>query len=85
MEISPLTSSRLSYRSEPFNGGDFFTGTNSPPISPFDEFGDVTKVKGYLVAAFAGNHQWICSEQFQDAYPPVAPSCIVNFQLECRQ
>ena len=42
-EVSPLTSGRLSHSSEPLNGGSL-TGTDSPPISPSDEFDDVVKV-----------------------------------------
>lgn len=41
--MSPLTSGRLSHSSEPLNGGSL-TGTDSPPISPSDEFDDVVKV-----------------------------------------
>lgn len=41
-EVSPLTSGRLSHSSEPLNGGSL-TGTDSPPISPSDEFDDVVK------------------------------------------
>ena len=40
----PLTSGRLSHSSEPLNGGGSLTGTDSPPISPSDEFDDVVKV-----------------------------------------
>jgi len=43
-EVSPLTSGRLSHSSEPLNGGGSLTGTDSPPISPSDEFDDVVKV-----------------------------------------
>ncbi|KAK7378394.1 hypothetical protein VNO80_03833 [Phaseolus coccineus] len=42
-EVSPLTSGRLSHSSEPLNGGGSLTGTDSPPISPSDEFDDVVK------------------------------------------
>jgi len=42
--VSPLTSGRLSHSSEPLNGGASLTGTDSPPISPSDEFDDVVKV-----------------------------------------
>ncbi|KAK7285302.1 hypothetical protein RJT34_20068 [Clitoria ternatea] len=42
-EVSPLTSGRLSHSSEPVNGGGSLTGTDSPPISPSDEFDDVVK------------------------------------------
>ena len=42
--MSPLTSGRLSHSSEPLNGGASLTGTDSPPISPSDEFDDVVKV-----------------------------------------
>ncbi|KAG5051798.1 hypothetical protein GLYMA_02G144800v4 [Glycine max] len=42
-EVSPLTSGRLSHSSEPLNGGASLTGTDSPPISPSDEFDDVVK------------------------------------------
>lgn len=42
-EVSPLTSGRLSHSSEPMNGGGSLTGTDSPPISPSDEFDDVVK------------------------------------------
>jgi hypothetical protein len=43
-EVSPLTSGRLSHSSGPLNGGGSFTETDSPPISPSDEFDDVIKV-----------------------------------------
>ncbi|KAK4281199.1 hypothetical protein QN277_012721 [Acacia crassicarpa] len=42
-EVSPLTSGRLSHSSEPMNGGGSLNGTDSPPISPSDEFDDVVK------------------------------------------
>ncbi|XP_047327839.1 VAN3-binding protein [Impatiens glandulifera] len=42
-EISPLTSGRLSHSSEPLNGSSLTDGTDSPPISPSDEFDDVVK------------------------------------------
>ncbi|KAI4301220.1 hypothetical protein L6164_034520 [Bauhinia variegata] len=42
-EVSPLTSGRLSHSSEPLNGGGSLTGTDSPPISPYEEFDDVVK------------------------------------------
>ncbi|BAT99287.1 hypothetical protein VIGAN_10069200 [Vigna angularis var. angularis] len=42
--VSPLTSGRLSHSSEPLSGGASLTGTDSPPISPSDEFDDVVKV-----------------------------------------
>ncbi|KAK7345869.1 hypothetical protein VNO77_16482 [Canavalia gladiata] len=42
-EVSPLTSGRLSHSSEPLNGGTSLTGTDSPPISPSEEFDDVVK------------------------------------------
>ncbi|OIV91342.1 hypothetical protein TanjilG_01960 [Lupinus angustifolius] len=42
-EVSPLTSGRLSHSSEPLNGGGSLTGTDSPPISPSDEYDDVVK------------------------------------------
>ncbi|XP_057438627.1 VAN3-binding protein isoform X2 [Lotus japonicus] len=42
-EVSPLTSGRLSHSSEPLNGGGSLTGTDSPPISPSEEFDDVVK------------------------------------------
>ncbi|KAI4349473.1 hypothetical protein L6164_010057 [Bauhinia variegata] len=42
-EVSPLTSGRLSHSSEPLNGGGSLTGTESPPISPSEEFDDVVK------------------------------------------
>ncbi|CAL0316139.1 unnamed protein product [Lupinus luteus] len=42
-EVSPLTSGRLSHSSEPLNGGGSLTGTDSPSISPSDEFDDVVK------------------------------------------
>ncbi|KAL9833338.1 VAN3-binding protein [Arabidopsis thaliana] len=41
--VSPLTSGRLSHSSGPLNGGGSFTETDSPPISPSDEFDDVIK------------------------------------------
>ncbi|GAU35614.1 hypothetical protein TSUD_30310 [Trifolium subterraneum] len=43
LEVSPLTSGRLSHSSEPLNGGGSLTGTDSPPISPSDEFDDIVK------------------------------------------
>ena len=43
-EVSPLTSGRLSHSSGPLNGGSL-TETDSPPVSPSDEFDDVVKVK----------------------------------------
>ncbi|KAF7812220.1 ribonuclease H [Senna tora] len=43
LEVSPLTSRRLSHSSEPLNGGGSLTGTDSPPISPSEEFDDVVK------------------------------------------
>lgn len=43
-EVSPLTSGRLSHSSGPLNGGGSFTETDSPPISPSDDFDDVVKV-----------------------------------------
>ncbi|XP_041016472.1 VAN3-binding protein [Juglans microcarpa x Juglans regia] len=42
-EVSPLTSGRLSHSSEPLNGVGSLTGTDSPPVSPTDEFDDVVK------------------------------------------
>ncbi|KAK7277615.1 hypothetical protein RJT34_22630 [Clitoria ternatea] len=42
-EVSPLTSGRLSHSSEALNGGASLNGTDSPPISPSDEFDDVVK------------------------------------------
>nr|KYP46065.1 hypothetical protein KK1_032372 [Cajanus cajan] len=45
-EVSPLTSGRLSHSSEPLNGGGSLTGTDSPPISPSDEFDDLVKFFG---------------------------------------
>ncbi|XP_010468862.1 PREDICTED: VAN3-binding protein-like [Camelina sativa] len=42
-EVSPLTSGRLSHSSGPLNGGGSFTETDSPPISPSDDFDDVVK------------------------------------------
>lgn len=41
-EISPLTSGRLSHSSEPLNC--LTEETESPPISPSDEYEDVVKV-----------------------------------------
>ncbi|XP_024021427.1 VAN3-binding protein [Morus notabilis] len=41
-EVSPLTSGRLSHSSGPLNGGSL-TETDSPPISPSEEFDDVVK------------------------------------------
>ncbi|KAK3193723.1 hypothetical protein Dsin_025033 [Dipteronia sinensis] len=41
-EVSPLTSGRLSHSSGPLNGGSL-TETDSPPVSPSDEFDDVVK------------------------------------------
>ncbi|KAJ1433105.1 Pleckstrin-like, plant [Sesbania bispinosa] len=38
-----ITSGRLSHSSEPLNGGGSLAGTDSPPISPSDEFDDVVK------------------------------------------
>ena len=43
-EVSPLTSGRLSHSSEPLNGLGSLTGTDSPPVSPSEEFDDVVKV-----------------------------------------
>ncbi|RDX93036.1 VAN3-binding protein, partial [Mucuna pruriens] len=43
-EVSPLTSGRLSQSSEALNGAASLTGTESPPISPSDDFDDVVKV-----------------------------------------
>ncbi|TKY52661.1 VAN3-binding protein [Spatholobus suberectus] len=45
-EVSPLTSGRLSHSSEHLNGGASLTGTDSPPVSPSDEFDDVVKFFG---------------------------------------
>ncbi|KAL1197612.1 VAN3-binding protein [Cardamine amara subsp. amara] len=42
-EVSPLTSGRLSHSSGPLNGGGSFTETDSPPISPSNDFDDVVK------------------------------------------
>lgn len=42
-EVSPLTSGRLSHSSGPLNGGSL-TETDSPPVSPSEEFDDVVKV-----------------------------------------
>ncbi|KAK7826566.1 van3-binding protein [Quercus suber] len=42
-EVSPLTSGRLSHSSEPLNGVGSLTGTDSPPVSPSEEFDDVVK------------------------------------------
>ncbi|XP_062144631.1 VAN3-binding protein [Alnus glutinosa] len=42
-EVSPLTSGRLSHSSEPLNGLGSLTGTESPPVSPSEEFDDVVK------------------------------------------
>ncbi|KAG2376783.1 VAN3-binding protein [Vigna angularis] len=36
---------RLSHSSEPLSGGASLTGTDSPPISPSDEFDDVVKTQ----------------------------------------
>lgn len=47
-EVSPLTSGRLSHSSGPLNGGGSFTETDSPPISPSDDFDDVVKVLWFL-------------------------------------
>ncbi|KAK0582868.1 hypothetical protein LWI29_030553 [Acer saccharum] len=41
-EVSPLTSGRLSHSSGPLNGGSL-TETDSPPVSPSEEFDDVVK------------------------------------------
>ncbi|KAH7577587.1 hypothetical protein ACOSP7_001463 [Xanthoceras sorbifolium] len=41
-EVSPLTSGRLSHSSGPLNGGSM-TETDSPPVSPSEEFDDVVK------------------------------------------
>ena len=55
--MSPLTSGRLSHSSEaPLNGGGSLTGTDSPPISPSDEFDDVVKVSFALLF-----HLFFCS------------------------
>lgn len=43
-EVSPLTSGRLSHSSGPLNGGSL-TETDSPPVSPSEEFDDVVKVR----------------------------------------
>lgn len=45
--MSPLTSGRLSHSSGPLNGGSL-TETDSPPVSPSDEFDDVVKVKNKI-------------------------------------
>lgn len=42
-EVSPLTSGRLSHSSGPLNGGSL-TETDSPPVSPSEEYDDVVKV-----------------------------------------
>ncbi|XP_022145950.1 VAN3-binding protein [Momordica charantia] len=42
-EVSPLTSGRLSHSSGPLNGGGSLTETDSPPVSPSDDFDDVVK------------------------------------------
>ncbi|GAY40630.1 hypothetical protein CUMW_053440 [Citrus unshiu] len=41
-EVSPLTSGRLSHSSGPLNGGSL-TETDSPPVSPSEEYDDVVK------------------------------------------
>jgi hypothetical protein len=47
-EVSPLTSGRLSHSSEPLNGLGSLTGTESPPVSPSEEFDDVVKVSALI-------------------------------------
>ncbi|BBH10270.1 Plant protein of unknown function D [Prunus dulcis] len=42
-EVSPLTSGRLSHSSGPLNPGGSLTETDSPPVSPSDEYDDVVK------------------------------------------
>ncbi|KAJ1375406.1 Pleckstrin-like, plant [Sesbania bispinosa] len=55
-EVSPLTSGRLSHSSEPLNGGGSLTGTDSPPISPSDEFDDVVKDNSLTVLCTLSLH-----------------------------
>lgn len=65
-EVSPLTSGRLSHSSEPLNGGGSLTGTDSPPISPSDEFDDVIKVFSVhfpFILAWSGTLRNICCSQ----------------------
>ncbi|KAK4558325.1 hypothetical protein RGQ29_007890 [Quercus rubra] len=54
-EVSPLTSGRLSHSSEPLNGVGSLTGTDSPPVSPSEEFDDVVKPLFNGGRASAGN------------------------------
>ncbi|KAL6271569.1 hypothetical protein ACE6H2_028480 [Prunus campanulata] len=42
-EVSPLTSGRLSHSSGPLNAGGSLTETDSPPVSPSEEYDDVVK------------------------------------------
>ncbi|GAV84994.1 Auxin_canalis domain-containing protein/PH_2 domain-containing protein [Cephalotus follicularis] len=42
-EVSPLTSGRLSHSSGPLIAGGSLTETDSPPISPFEEYEDIVK------------------------------------------
>lgn len=45
-EISPLTSGRLSHSSGPLNSnGPLAEETDSPPVSPHEEYEDVVKVR----------------------------------------
>lgn len=51
-EISPLTSGRLSHSSGPLNGS-LTEETDSPPVSPSEEFEDVVKVIiNFLIISF---------------------------------
>ena len=49
--MSPLTSGRLSHSSEPLNGVGSLTGTDSPPVSPSEEFDDVVKVFHFFLSS----------------------------------
>ncbi|KAA8550828.1 hypothetical protein F0562_002512 [Nyssa sinensis] len=57
-EVSPLTSGRLSHSSGPLNGSLTEETSDSPPVSPSDEFDDVVKylsANNTLQPLFAGN------------------------------
>ncbi|KAL5068181.1 hypothetical protein RYX36_019068 [Vicia faba] len=85
-EVSPLTSGRLSHSSEPLNGGGSLTGTDSPPISPSDEFDDVIKffrANNSIHALFNGTRAM--SSGLGNATPSSGPKTVGRWLKERRE
>ncbi|KAI5395117.1 VAN3-binding protein [Lathyrus oleraceus] len=85
-EVSPLTSGRLSHSSEPLNGGGSLTGTDSPPISPSDEFDDVIKffrANNSIHALFNGTRAM--SSGIGNATPSSGPKTVGRWLKERRE